>query len=348
VTFTLLFNNALDNFSLKKYLSLMIMFLIITPLAIPQNAFAIPVANQLIPVGVINTAVAPNAQDAFGVAYDSANDVIWATSGGVIEAFTPFNNLNIGALPIDGVTGLPVLTANVGTTPNPGSGIEALGYNAATGQLLMHVGTNILAFDPFTGLNSNVFFPAVGGSFFDGLDKDGADVYWSPEDGSRDSIKNGAIFLDNTVVAQTDMTGVWVGPGFPTITRWAGVEKANNFIYTVGEVDFGGGGKRTIGTYDLAGNFFAVDPDGSPFAVRLEDMAFDGRYLYSGSIGDSRVFVFDIVGPGGLASEVGGEMSSLDTVALLISGAQLSALWMLPLLGGAAGLATIFIKKRKN
>ncbi|MCI0628229.1 MAG: VPDSG-CTERM sorting domain-containing protein, partial [Acidobacteria bacterium] len=29
------------------------------------------------------------------------------------------------------------------------------------------------------------------------------------------------------------------------------------------------------------------------------DMAYDGRYLYGGSIGDARIFVFDIVGPGG-------------------------------------------------
>jgi hypothetical protein len=28
---------------------------------------------------------------------------------------------------------------------------------------------------------------------------------------------------------------------------------------------------------DLAGNLFALDPDGSPFATRLENLAFDGR-----------------------------------------------------------------------
>ena len=51
----------------------------------------------------------------------------------------------------------------------------------------------------------------------------------------------------------------------------------------------------------MAGNLIAVDPDGSPFAVRLEDLAFDGRYLYGSDFGTNRVFVFDIVGPGGLA-----------------------------------------------
>ena len=70
------------------------------------------------------------------------------------------------------------------------------------------------------------------------------------------------------------------------------------------EVDSGGSPVgRTIATYDLAGTFIAVDPDGSPFATRLEDLAYDRRYLYGVSIGDSRIFVFDIVGPGSTIPE---------------------------------------------
>ena len=110
---------------------------------------------------------------------------------------------------------------------------------------------------------------------------------------------NGVVFLDNTNPAQTDINPPSAGN---TITRWSGIEAVTSlgFIYTVAEVDLGAGPVgRTIATYDLAGNLFAVDPDGSPFATRLEDLAFDGRYLYSGSIGDARIFVFEIVGPGG-------------------------------------------------
>ena len=45
---------------------------------------------------------------------------------------------------------------------------------------------------------------------------------------------------------------------------------------------------------------------------------------------------------------IGGEIIPIETTVLLLAGAQTSALWMLPLLGGAAGIATIYIKKKRN
>ena len=49
-----------------------------------------------------------------------------------------------------------------------------------------------------------------------------------------------------------------------------------------------------------------------------------------------------------LDSLIGGEISSIDTAALLLAGAQNSAVWMTPLLAGAVGAAIIYIKKKRN
>ena len=111
-----------------------------------------------------------------------------------------------------------------------------------------------------------------------------------------------------------------------SIVRWAGIEAVSSLgsIYTVAGTN-AGTAPRTIATYDLAGNLVAVDPDGSPFAQRLEDMAYDGRYLYSGSLGDSRIFVFDIVGPGGTVPGVIPEPSTFALGGIALVGLALVA-----------------------
>jgi hypothetical protein len=296
---------------------------LIAVLAMAATASAAPLPNQIVPVGVINTGAAVG-QDAFGVAYDSKNNLIWHYVGGSnLHAFTPFKDLFIPGLPIDGFTGLPMLNVTTGqTTPSPNPGlIQAIGFNKLTGQLVMHnngVPGVVQGFDVFTGANLNAYLTPMpaGTQFLDGLDVEGGDVYSSSEPSAtgRDSYKNGVLFLDNTNPAQTDISSISAGT---SITRWAGIEAVSElgFIYAVSEVDFGGGPVgRSIGVYDFLGTFFAFDPDGSPFASRLEDLAFDGRYLYAGSIGDARIFVFDITGPGGLAIP---EPTTLATMSLL-------------------------------
>jgi len=55
---------------------------------------------------------------------------------------------------------------------------------------------------------------------------------------------------------------------------------------------------------------------------------------------DSIAFVLDV--------EVGGEFSPIDSTALMLAGLQSSAIWMLPILAGAAGVGVYFIKTRMN
>jgi len=45
---------------------------------------------------------------------------------------------------------------------------------------------------------------------------------------------------------------------------------------------------------------------------------------------------------------VGGIPLTIDTTALMIAGVQTSAIWMLPVLAGAAGATALYLKIRKN
>ena len=47
-------------------------------------------------------------------------------------------------------------------------------------------------------------------------------------------------------------------------------------------------------------------------------------------------------------SPIGGKIIPIDSTALLLAGAQTSAIWMAPLLAGVAGAAIIYIKKKRN
>jgi len=49
-----------------------------------------------------------------------------------------------------------------------------------------------------------------------------------------------------------------------------------------------------------------------------------------------------------LSSIVGGELSPIETTSLLLAGLQSSAMWMLPVLAGAAGVGAFYIKTRMN
>ena len=73
---------------------------LVAGLAAFGTASAVPLTNQFVPVAVINTSAAVG-ENAFGVAYDSVNDLIWSNAGsGTAHAFTPLKNLAIGGLAV--------------------------------------------------------------------------------------------------------------------------------------------------------------------------------------------------------------------------------------------------------
>ena len=58
--------------------------------------------------------------------------------------------------------------------------------------------------------------------------------------------------------------------------------------------------------------------------------------------------VLDITNFDGPQCVVGGELLPIDSTALVLAGLQTSAIWMLPVLAGAAGVGVFYIKTRMN
>jgi hypothetical protein len=285
----------------------------------------VPVVGQLVPVAVYHDLDHP-----FGLAYDSANNLIWYTRGDTGDArvhslkpFKSFTSGELSALPVIGGVFQVSPTASqndvAGTTTVAGTGAEgfagahfgSLAYDQNTGQLVAQGNGFILrSFDPFTGSNmiANYHPGSAIDSFSDGLDVDGTNVWFSPD---VDNIfRNGALVISAANPSQSTLAG-WTGLGTTHTLGWSGCEQVGKNIYAVA-VHSGGdtGRSRTIVRFDA--DTFALagyDPDGDPVAARWEDLAFDGRYLYAADlrgnantnaiIGD--VYVFDVTG--GLSPE---------------------------------------------
>ena len=84
------------------------------------------------------------------------------------------------------------------------------------------------------------------------------------------------------------------------------------------------------------------------------DYTFDQSYQYYGIKSSTVSLVADDADPeldavvGFNAVAIGGEIIPIETTALLLAGAQTSAVWMAPLFAGTAGAAIIYIKKKRN
>ena len=292
---------------------------------------AAPMTGQIVPVAVYT-----DTPSAFGLAYDSVNNLIWFSQGGsgdaLIHSLKPFKSFtaadlaNPNVTTVGGVirintTGGPG-TLDIAGTTNPaasfGAHSRALAFDAPSGQLVMPgipAGT-LNAFDPFTAgnLNSN-FRPGSGIPGFpliDGLDVDGPNVWYSPD--ALDIFLNGKLFANGPDILtpkNPDQTlevsdGLLVPPALGEQgLGWAGVEQVGDAVFAVAVlVNENVGRSRTLVRFDLSGILVAFDPDGDPVAARWEDLAFDGQFLYAAdTFGDANnngtlgdIYVFGVTG----------------------------------------------------
>ncbi len=280
-------------------------------------AMAVPVAGQIIPVGVYL-----NTNGVFGLAYDSVNNIIHYSQGDsgdnlvhTVKAFKNYTAAELAALPlVNGIPSLSLLASlhdDAGTT-NPGvfggsAHFSALAFDAATGKLVQSSGGDVRSYFPFTALGDTMI-PSVGSGFADGLDFDGANRWFSPDGGAI--FNNGVLFISNGDSSKT-LLPVWTGLGSEFTSGWAGVEQVGDSLFAVAIQSFSDTGRsRTIVRFDaLTGELLGFDPDGDPVAARWEDLAFDGQFLYAadlrGNADADRVFgdIYVFAVTGGLDAE---------------------------------------------
>ena len=79
-----------------------------------------------------------------------------------------------------------------------------------------------------------------------------------------------------------------------------------------------------------------------PVINNAEDFVFEAEY----GIGNGDSFMSVILATH--TQVVGGELLQIDSTALVLAGLQSSAIWMLPILAGAAGASAFYIKTRMN
>jgi hypothetical protein len=264
-----------------------------------RSAEAVPVAGDFIPVAVYS-----NWEGAFGLAYDSTNDLMWYTQGdfgdGIIRSFTPYKNLVAPPFQISQALGNHGVNT---TSPTGGSYFRSLAFDSATGQLVMQgSGFNLQSFDPITAATENFDYRpgSANDGFSDGLDVDGANTWYSPD---VQPIYNNGVLVVNPAI--DGVLPSWTGLGGPIPFGYSGVEQVGDSLFAVSVQDFADQGQsRTIVRFDLTGNLLGFDADGDPTAARWEDLAYDGKFLYAADLrGDFNgdgiagdVYVFEVTG----------------------------------------------------
>lgn len=286
-------------------------------------AEAVPVAGQFAPIAVYR-----NTDHPFGLAYDSANNLMWYSRGDTgddlvhsLKAYKDYTAAEKDAFPAFGSVRYISLADgknDVAGTTNPGgsggSGLgahfSALAYNATSGQLLQTSSGDVRAYDPLTALNQTTV-AGFGIGFADGLDMDGANRWFSPDAGNI--YKNGVLFASTSNSAQ--MLSISMGAAYDQTMGWSGIEQVGDSLFAVAVLTgFDAGRSRTIVRFDAnTGELLGFDPDGDPVAARWEDLAYDGQYLYAadlrGNAGDfgvnGDIYVFGVSGGLNICGQLG-------------------------------------------
>ncbi|MEZ5329471.1 MAG: hypothetical protein R3F19_30870 [Verrucomicrobiales bacterium] len=270
----------------------------VLPLGASSALAAAPVAGQILPVAVYHS-----TPSAFGIAFDSVNNLIWYSQGDsgddLIHSLKPFESFTaaeLAGLPQTGgiydislTDGLHDVAGTTTVTGPGGSGggahFSSLAFDSSTGKLVYTSSGSLRSVDPITGANDVAGGPPSG--FQDGLDIDGGVTWSSPDVG--EIYKDGALFATaggaNAALAGTGIS----------VSGFSGVEQIGNSLFAVA-VGSIGGEERSIFKYDaITGELVGYDPDGDPVATRWEDMAYDGKYLYAADLRGNR----DGTGPSG-------------------------------------------------
>lgn len=313
-------------------------------------AYAAPIPGQAIPIGVYT-----DIPSAFGIAYDPQNDLIWYSSqaDGVVHSIKPFKNFTpsqVASL-IPTLNGVPEVTMAFSqnnlyiTDPiaNGGAfvGGQPLAFDSSVGQLVSptNVGTSsgiiLQSYDPITGGNVNSNYrpgSAPSNNPIDGLDVDGGDVWLSPDVNAI--YKNGILFASQTPPFTT--LPFWLGTGTNITAGWSGVELVGQTLLAVAVQDPTNSNtptSRTLVSFDATtGVLLGFDPDGFGVGSHLEDMAFDGQFLYIAE-------PFDDANGNGLGGDiyVFGLSGGLSVVP------EPGTLWIL-----AVGLVALFLSSYNN
>jgi len=176
---------------------------------------------------------------------------------------------------------------------------------------------------------------------------------YTHQDHIFDGANDGPLAIVTPFVAQDVMEySVWGSNDGDNFVLLSDVTAFNIIGDGVGKPTYTFSGTEPTIVYRGGSSELPADPPAVNAYAR--DYTFDQSYRYYGIKSSTVSLAADDADPeldavvGFNAVPVGGEIIPLNTAALLLAGAQTSAVWMAPLLAGISGTAIIYIKKKRN
>jgi len=143
------------------------------------------------------------------------------------------------------------------------------------------------------------------------------------------------LLLDGT----NECTGIINANGFTGVNSGSFIVSAGGNLVNKGIMNLNGGVGGSSGALGLTSNT-QVDNHGT-----INESPGSGTESGIVRVISNAIFNDNLAD---LCPSVGGELLPIDNTALLIAGLQTSAIWMLPVLAGAAGVGAYYIKTRMN